>query len=65
MAVFKNQINMLLIMKEAVHLQDVLMLEIAVDLNFSSQLGLNIRFQKLFLVKHFQSYDELRLLFSR
>ena len=65
MTVFKNQINMLLIMKEAVHLQDVLMLEIAVDLNFSSQLGLYIRFQKLFLVKHLQSNDKLRLLFSR
>jgi len=51
--------------KEAVHLQNVLMVsQMAVDFDLSSELLLDSRFNQLLFVQYFECHYELGLLFT-
>lgn len=62
--IFKNQVDLLVIPEESVHSQDVLMSEMRLNLDLSSQLMLHIALHQLLLVEHFERNNKLGLLFS-
>ncbi len=64
-SVLENQINFLVIPEEAIHAKNILMTEVRLNLNFSPELVLNIRFEKLLFIKNFEGNYKLRLLLSR
>jgi hypothetical protein len=63
-SIFKDQIDLFIVPEETVHSQNIVMSQMALYFYLSSQLMFYIRLHKLFLVKHFESNNEFRLLLS-
>ena len=56
---FENQVDLLVICEEPVHPEDVLVAQMALDLNLPPELNLHIVLDELTLVQNLERHDEL------
>ena len=62
---FENQVDLLVICEEPIHPEDVLVAQMALDLDLPPELNLYIVLDELALVQNLERHDELGLLLPR